>query len=329
MNTGNESYTNIMSNGINTIEAGPSPTESKQQHVIFLAIDISKSASRGQNKKKKITEIGISTLATSDLLIGRARGETHVEMDRFKEKIRTRNFRIKEWSNLQETDLVLRYGDNFKKDLGNSEWISVHIAPKLIASCFGHDASSNPATTPRLGRPSSSSASVDENKNENFPPPTNKSDRGVIVPKEGKECGTIIVVGHRVEKKISDLKDIIGFDVTKLGNVIKAIDVQDMFRALQQNPKTRTLRSLFQELDKPIQTNANPVSIFLLVARTKEKKRRKHTRCYALVRSGGGRLGTALAGLRPWPLDAMIQFRQVFSPSTSTVWACERRSPGQ
>lgn len=260
MNTGNESYTNMMSNGINTTEAGPSSTESKQHHVIFLAIDILKSASREQNKKKKITEIGISTLATSDILIGRARGGTHVEMDRFKEKIRTRNFRIKEWSNSQETDMVLRYGDNFKKELGNSEWISVNSAPKLIASCFGHDASSNPATTPCLGRSSSSSASVDDNNNKSFPPPTNRSDRGVIVPKEGEKCDIIIVVGNRVEKKISDLKGIIGFDVTKLGNVIKAISVQDMFRALQQNPKTRTLHSLFQELDKPIRTNPNPVS---------------------------------------------------------------------
>lgn len=27
----------------------------------------------------------------------------------------------------------------------------------------------------------------------------------------------------------------------------------------------------------------------------------------------GGRLGTALAGLRPWPLDAVVQFRQVLA----------------
>lgn len=262
MNTRNESYTNMMGNCFNTTEVGPSPTESKQQHFIFLAIDISKSASRGQYKKKKITEIGISTLATSDLLIGRAHGVTHMKMDRFKEKIRTRNFRIKEWSNLEETDLVLRYGDTFEKALGNTEWISVHNAPKLIASCFGYEDSSNPANNPRLGRSSSSSASVNDNNHKSFPPATNKSDLGVIVPKEEKKCDHIIVVGHRVEKKISDLKDIIGFNVTKLGNVIKTIDVQDMFRALQQNPKTRTLHSLFQELDEPIRASPTPVSVF-------------------------------------------------------------------
>lgn len=221
--------------------------------------------SRRQNKEKKITEIGISTLATSDLLIGRASGETHVKMDLFKEKIRTRNFRIKEWSNLEETDLVLRYGDTFKKELGNTEWISVHNAPKLIASCFGYgEDSSSPANkNPHLGRSSSSSssASVDDNNYKSFPPSTNESDLGVIVPKEGKKSDMIIVVGHRLEEKTSDLKDIIGFDVTKLGNVIGAIDLQDMFRALQQNPKTRTLHSLFQELHKPIQMSSNPVSV--------------------------------------------------------------------
>lgn len=279
MSTGNESYTKMMSN-LNTTDAGPSSTESQQQHAIFLAIEISKSAPGEQNKKrKKITEIGISTLATSDLLVGRAGGETYVEMDRFKKKIRTRNFRIKEWSNLQETDLVLGYEDNFKKEWGNSEWISVHNAPKLIASCFGHDASSNPANTSRLGHPSSSSTSVDDNNNNNnIPPRTNRSNHGVIIPEEGKRRSIIIVVGHRVEKKISDLKDIIGFDVTKLGNVIKAIDVQDMFRALQQNPKARTLHSLFQELDKPIQTNPNPVGFFPFGARRKEKIEEKKYR---------------------------------------------------
>lgn len=294
-NTGKESYANMMSNGINTTEPGPSTKESKQKHVIFIAIDISKSASRRQNKKKKITEIGISTLATSDLLIGRAYGETHIKMNLLKEKIRTRNFRIKDWSNLEETDLVLRYGDTFKKELGNTEWISVHIAPKLIASCFGYgEDSSNPANNnPRLGRSSSfSSAFVDDNNNKSFPPSTNKSDLGVIVPKEGKKSDIIIVVGHRVEKKISDLKDIIGFDVTKLGNVIKAIDVQDMFRALQQNPKTRTLHSLFQDLDKPIQTSLNPVSVFfLLVARTIKKNREIILDAMPLFGGGGGKFG--------------------------------------
>lgn len=286
-----------MSNGINTTEAGPSRTESQERHILFLAIDISKSAPGGQNKNKEITEIGISTLATSDLLIGRACGENFMEMDRFKRKIRTRNFRIKEWSNLQETDLVLGYGDNFKKELGNSEWISIHSAPKLIASCFGHDTSSNPATTARLDH-SSSSASVDNNNN-NIPPITNESSHRVTVGEEGKKRNIIVVVGHRVEKKIADLKDIIGFDVTKLSNVIKAIDVQDMFRALQQNPKKRTLYSLFQELDKPIHTTPNPVSFFLLVARRNEKKKSKDRGCYVLVHSGGRRLDTALGGRGP------------------------------
>lgn len=302
MNTGNESYTNMMSNSINnTTEAGPLPTESQEQHVIFLAIDISKSAPVEQNKKKKTTEIGISTLATSDLLIGRARGKTYVEMDWFKKDIRTRNFRIKEWSNLQETDRILGYGDNFKKEFGKSEWISVHNAPKLIASCFGHDVSSTPATTARLGHSTFSSPSVDNDKN-NIPPPTNKSSHGVIVPEEVKKRNIIIVVGHRVEKKISDLKDIIGFDVTKLRNVIKAIDVQDMFRALQQNPKTRTLHSLLQELDKPIQSNANPVSFSLLAAR----RRDKNVMPLVAVVGEGWVLRSELP--LPWPPDVVVQF---------------------
>lgn len=244
---GNEGYMSY--NGVNTTteDGVPSPTESSHQHVIFLAIDVSKSTTTrlGQGKKK-LTEIGISTLATRDLVLGRARGEEACLME-WAKKIRTRNLRIREWSNVQETDLVLGYEDNFKKELGNSKWISVHSAPKLIASCFGHTASPSALD----------GSSVDILA-------ANISNTAVVFPEEGvegKKCN-IIVVGHRVEKKISELRDIIGFDVTKLGNVIikKAIDVFDMFRALQQNPRTRTLHSLFQELDKPLQTKANPVS---------------------------------------------------------------------
>lgn len=248
---GNERYMSDHGVTIPTEEgasARPPPTESsqleQQQHVIFLAIDVSKpTITLGQGKKKKITEIGISTLATSDLAIGRARGEGEACVVEWFKKIRTRNFKIREWSNIRETDLVLGYEDNFKKELGNSEWISVHNAPKLIASCFGH-------ASPVLD----GSSSVNS-------PPTRISSIGVVVAPEEEKCN-IIVVGHRIEKKISELRDIIGFDVTKLGNVItkKGLDVMDMFRALQQNPKTRTLCSLFHELDKPIQTKANPVS---------------------------------------------------------------------
>lgn len=245
---GNEGY--MSNHGVSTTTEGgvPPPTESSHQHVIFLAIDVSRSTTTmlRQGKKKKITEIGISTLATSDLVLGRARGEEACLME-WAKKIRTRNFRIREWSNVQETDLVLGYGDNLKKELGNSEWISVHSAPKLIASCFGYTASPSALD----------GSSVDISA-------ANISSTGVVFPEEGGEgekCN-IIVVGYRVEKKISELRDIIGFDVTKLGNVItkKAIDVLDMFRALQQDPKTHTLHSLFQELDKPLQTKANPVS---------------------------------------------------------------------
>lgn len=258
---GNEGY--ISDHGVNTTTEGgvPPPTESSNQHVIFLAIDVSKSTATtlGQGKKK-ITEIGISTLATSDLVLGRARGEEACLME-WAKKIRTRNFRIREWSNFQETDFVLGFGDNFKKELGNSEWISVHNAPKLIASCFGHTASPSALD--------GSSVDISAAK---------ISSTGVVFPEEGGEgekCN-IIVVGNRVERKISELRDIIGFDVTKLGNVItkKAIDVLDMFRALQQNPKTFTLHSLFQELDKPLQMKANPVSFpFWWFGKKKEKKR--------------------------------------------------------
>lgn len=254
----------------------------QQQHVIFLAIDVSKSTtSLGQGKKKKIIEIGISTLATSDLIHGRARGEEACVVEWFK-KIRTRNFKIREWSNFQDTDLVLGCGDNFKKELGTSEWISVHNAPKLIASCFGHASS-----------PSGLDGSSVHNLSTNIC-------GGVVVPKENEEKCNIIVIGHRVEKKISDLRDIIGFDVTKLGNVItqKAIDVLDMFRALQQNPKTRTLHSLLQELDKQIQTKANPVSFPFGVVERKKRTERHYLLFAETLRES---FDTAPGGFLPAP----------------------------
>lgn len=280
---GKEGY--MSDHGIKTTTEGgvPPPTKSSHQHVIFLAIDVSKSTATmlGQGKKK-ITEIGISTLATSDLVLGRARGEEACIME-WAKKIRTRNFRIREWSNVQETDLVLGYRDNFKKELGNSEWISVHNAPKLIASCFGHTASPSALD--------GSSVDISAAK---------ISSTGVVFPEggEGEKCN-IILVGNRVEKKISELRDIIGFDLTKLGNVItkKAIDVLDMFRALQQNPKSFTLHSLFQELDKPLQMKANPVSFpFWWFGK---KKRKKRETLFPVRRDIGKAWLPASGGFRP------------------------------
>lgn len=189
-----------------------SPTLS--ENIIFLAIDVSK-AKDGQNQ---VSEIGISTLDTNDL-INRPPGTAGISWSK---KIRSRNFRIKESTSLVETDFIMIYGDGFKPEFGKSKWISIYDAPKIIASCFGH---LSPVPGSRLD--DSAMASLNE------------------------AAKKIILVGHELKTKIGHLRDIIGFDVTKLRNVLETIDTVDMFRALQQRPKKRTLHSISMELDIP------------------------------------------------------------------------------
>ena len=99
-------------------------------NVIFISIDVESY----ERERTAITEIGISTLDTNDLA-DIPPGEGGVA---WMKKIRSRHFRIQEYSHLVNSDFIVGCADKFEKEFGTSEWISIKDAPQVVASCFKH-----------------------------------------------------------------------------------------------------------------------------------------------------------------------------------------------
>ncbi len=204
----------------------PAPYSFDNQ-VVFVCVDVE----AWEKDHKKVTEIGVSTLDTLDL-VGTPPGEDGV--DWMKKKIRARHFRIAEYAHLNNTDFVHGCADKFEDKFGKSEWISINEAPQVIASCFRHPFSapgqypSYPADARVVGRYGSGSQ---------YLPPANDN-----TPKRN-----IVLVGHDISSDIQYLRNI-GYDVTNLSNLLEAIDTVDLFRAMKHGPNASSLGSVLLDL---------------------------------------------------------------------------------
>ena len=195
--------------------------------VVFVCVDVESY----ERDHKKITEIGISTLDTLDLL-NTPPGEGGVE---WMKKIRARHFRIAEYAHLQNTEFINGCADRFEEKFGKSEWISINEAPQVIASCFRHPFStpgqyaSYPSDVRMVGRYGCGSQYV---------PPVNKD-----APKRN-----IVLVGHEISGDIQYLRNI-GYDVSNLSNLLEAIDTTDLFRAMKHGQNPTSLGSVLLDLE--------------------------------------------------------------------------------
>ena len=177
------------------------------EHILFICIDV-ESFERNHNQ---ITEIGISTLDTYDL-VGIAPGKGGKA---WLPKIRARHFRIKEHVYLVNKDFIQGCADRFEKGFGKSEFISIKEAPQVVASCF----------RPPYSRPA----------NENT----------AISGKEEKR--NIILVGHDTKTDINYLRQI-GYDVANLSNLVEILDTTELYRALKHDSQSSGLGSLLVDL---------------------------------------------------------------------------------
>ncbi|KAL1955317.1 hypothetical protein VTO42DRAFT_8657 [Malbranchea cinnamomea] len=93
---------------------------------IFICIDVE------SNEKchDQITEIGISTLDTLDL-VGVPPGPDGTN---WMAKIKSRHFRISEYAHVVNSDFLQGCPESF--EFGESEWISIKNAGKIVDSCF-------------------------------------------------------------------------------------------------------------------------------------------------------------------------------------------------
>ncbi|KAL8815339.1 MAG: hypothetical protein Q9223_005519 [Gallowayella weberi] len=189
-----------------------------QDNVVFICVDVE----AYEKDSRPITEIGISTLDTNDL-IGLSPGERG---SAWMKKIRARHFRIKETAHLHNTEFVSGCAGRFEPEFGASEWISFKEAPQVIASCF---------------RPPYSRL-VDGNNGEHL---TN-GDTIANANRERMEKRQIVLVGHDVRNDIAYLRQI-GYDVSTLSNIIEALDTADLYRAWKHHQNPTRLGSILME----------------------------------------------------------------------------------
>lgn len=100
---------------------------------IFICVDVESN----ERCHDQITEIGISTLDTLDL-VGIPPGEGGCQ---WMAKIRSRHFRISELSYVINKNYVSGCPDKF--EFGNSEWVSIQQAAAAVDSCFHPPYSAN------------------------------------------------------------------------------------------------------------------------------------------------------------------------------------------
>lgn len=119
----------------------PSPFDPAMEP-IFICVDVE---SDERSSRDVITEIGVSTLDTLDL-VGVAPGERGRNWTDF---IRSRHFRVKERRHIVNHRFVQGCPDMF--DFGQSEWVSLQDIAKVVNSCFYPPYSAN-STAPSNGR---------------------------------------------------------------------------------------------------------------------------------------------------------------------------------
>ncbi|KAL9075358.1 MAG: hypothetical protein Q9161_001735 [Pseudevernia consocians] len=197
-----------------------------ENNVVFVCVDVESY----EKDHQKVTEIGISTLDTLDL-VNNSPKEGGLD---WMKKIRARHFRIAEYAHLNNTEFVTGCADKFEERFGKSEWISINEAPQVIASCFRHPFSapgqylSYPADARVVGRYGSGSQ---------YLPPVN----------DNAAKRNIILVGHDISADIHYLRSI-GYDVSNLSNLLEAIDTVDLFRAMKHGQNPSSLGSVLLDL---------------------------------------------------------------------------------
>lgn len=194
--------------------------------VVFVCVDIEVH----ETNSRKVTEVGISTLDTADL-VSRPLGEGGTD---WKKQMRCRHFRVADYAYIVNKRFVTGCPDKFMPDFGTSEWISVNEIPEVVAACFRPPYSKPGHYTPH------------PTKLEDCPRFGSK-----IQPlTSSEECAkrNIILVGHDIRSDISYLRSI-GYDVSNLSNVLEAVDTIDLWRAWKHEQQAPKLGNVLLELD--------------------------------------------------------------------------------
>lgn len=186
-------------------------SNSFRDNVVFISIDVE----AYERSRRTVTEIGISTLDTDDL-VDLTPGKGGVEWIK---RMRSRHFRIKESSHLVNHEFVKGCADKFEKRFGTSEWISIKDAPQVVASCFKYP----------------------------FSVLVHSGNSTKINQREAAVKRNIVLVGHDVRADIDYLRSI-GYNVGNVDNLLEAVDTADLDRVISNQRQCRNLGSIISEL---------------------------------------------------------------------------------
>jgi hypothetical protein len=185
-----------------------------EKSAVFVCVDVESY----ERAHYKITEIGIATLDTRDL-VGVAPGEDGVA---WRQKIKGRHFRINENRHLVNHEFVPGHPDGF--DFGESTFIDLKDAPVRVAACFN----------PPFGL-HASNTDVDDISN-------------LLQTLDLSEKRNIIFLGHDTLGDVRYLQQL-GYDPMKVENIIEAMDTAKIYQAWRRDSQPTSLGRILVDFD--------------------------------------------------------------------------------
>jgi hypothetical protein len=211
-------------------EPAPFPFASEP---IFMSVDVESN----EHCHHQITEIGISTLDTLDL-VGVAPGEGG---NNWIDLIRSRHFRIKEAAYVVNKDYVSGCPNRF--DFGESEWISVDSAAKVVDECFQPPYSGHFPLKTKTNKEDGQEAS-------------DTTTEGTISEHKLRPRN-IVLVGHDTDTDIKYLRNLgsrlfeanAETHASQPPTILEALDTATLFQVLKRDGSRRSLGMLLADLE--------------------------------------------------------------------------------
>jgi hypothetical protein len=182
------------------------------QSVVFVCVDV-ESYERAHHK---ITEVGVSTLDTRDL-VGVPPGP---DGENWRNKIHTHHFRIKEHAHLVNRQFVTGCPESFI--FGKSTMVSLKDAPAHVAVCFNPPFCAHDFTT----------GSIEE----------------AITNIDLSEKRNVILLGHDTVSDIKYLQNL-GYDPLKVQSIIEALDTAIMYQVWRREYQATNLGKILYSFD--------------------------------------------------------------------------------
>ncbi|OJD26297.1 hypothetical protein ACJ73_02326 [Blastomyces percursus] len=229
---------------------------------IFVCVDVE----ANEKNHYQITEIGVSTLDTLDL-VGIPPGEGGIN---WIAKIRSRHFRISEYANVVNKEYVSGCPDSF--EFGESEWISISKAGGVVDMCFQPPYS---ARAPKFPQDPADAQSSNLNRD------GEDSQDGILqpsfsetkpfsdidsIPENNTRPRNLIFVGHNAETDLAYLRKLgcksfikpsttnpvtprpLDNNSIELPNFIDILDTSILFRVLKRETEQPSLGKILVDL---------------------------------------------------------------------------------